>query len=110
MPSLAAKGITNTGNNYRAHRNGPVVTAGGLIFIAHFADRTVRAYDKDNGRILWEKKLEPNFAGIPAVYEVNGRQFVAFYGSNFEKPAEGNIAWEAGESESQGYYVFALPK
>ena len=110
VPALAAKGITNTGNNYRAHRNGPVVTAGGLIFIAHFGDRTVRAYDKDNGKILWEKKMAPNFAGIPSVYEVNGRQFVAFYGSSFEKPAEGNIAWEAGEADSQGYYVFALPQ
>jgi hypothetical protein len=40
---------------------------------------------------------------------VNGRQFVAFYGSSFEKPGDGNIAWEGGEPESQGYYVFALP-
>jgi quinoprotein glucose dehydrogenase len=109
VPSLAAQGIANTGNNYRVHRNGPVVTAGGLIFIAHFADRTVRAFDKDNGKVLWEKKSRPNFAGIPAVYEVNGRQFVAFYGSDYEKPAEGNIAWEGGEAGSQGYYVFALP-
>ena len=92
------------------HRNGPVVTAGGLIFIAHFADRTVRAFDKDNGKILWEKKMTPNFAGIPAVYEVNGRQFVAFYGSSFEKPGDGNIAWEGGDEGSQGYYVFALPE
>ena len=74
-----------------------MVTAGGLIFIAHFGDRTVRAYDKDNGKILWEKKMPPNFAGIPSVYDVNGRQFIAFYGSSFEKPAEGNVAWEAGE-------------
>jgi quinoprotein glucose dehydrogenase len=110
VPSLAAKGITDTGNNYRVHRNGPVVTAGGLIFIAHFADRTVRAFDKDNGKILWEKKMTPNFAGIPAVYEVNGRQFVAFYGSNVDRPAEGNIAWEGGGEGSQGYYVFALPQ
>jgi quinoprotein glucose dehydrogenase len=80
-----------------------------LIFIAHFADRTVRAFDKDNGRILWEKKMAANFAGIPAVYEVGGRQFVAFFGGAAEKPAEGNIAWEAGDDGAQGYYVFALP-
>ena len=102
VPSLAAKGITDTGNNYRVHRNGPVVTAGGLIFIAHFADRTVRAFDKDNGKILWEKKMTPNFAGIPAVYEVNGRQFVAFYGSNVDRPGEGNIAWEGGAAGLAG--------
>ena len=110
VPSLAAKGITNTGNNYRVHRNGPVVTAGGLIFFAHFADRTIRAFDKDNGAVLWEKKMTPNFAGIPSVYEVDGRQFVAFYGSSVDRPADDNIAWEGGEPGSQGYYVFSLPK
>jgi hypothetical protein len=43
------------------------------------------------------------------VYEVNGRQFVAFYGSNVDRPAEGNVAWEGGTPDSQGYYVFSLP-
>src|SRR5688572_21810557 len=93
VPGLAAKGIRNTGNNFRVHRNGPVVTAGGLIFIAHFADRTVRAFDKDSGKILWEKELEANFAGIPAVYQAAGRQHVAFFGGASERPQEGNIAW-----------------
>jgi quinoprotein glucose dehydrogenase len=110
VPALAEKGIRNTGNNYRVHRNGPVVTAGGLIFIAHFADRTVRAFDKDNGKVLWEKQMEANFAGVPAVYEVAGRQYVAFFGGATERPAAGNIAWVGGTPGAQGYYVFALPK
>ncbi len=110
VPALAAKGMTNTGNNFRVHRNGPVVTAGGLIFMAHFADRTVRAYDKDTGSVLWEKPMEANFAGIPSVYEVGGRQYVAFFGGCCEKPAEGNIAWVGASPGTQGYYVFALPK
>ena len=59
VPSLAAKGITNTGNNYRVHRNGPVVTAGGLIFFAHFADRTIRAFDKDNGKSCGRRRWHP---------------------------------------------------
>jgi hypothetical protein len=99
VPALAEKGIKDTGNNFRVHRNGPVVTAGGLIFMAHFADRTVRAYDKDTGKILWEKPMEANFAGIPSVYQVNGRQFVAFFGGCCEKPAEGNIAWVGASLE-----------
>ena len=110
VPALVAKGITNTGNNYRVHRNGPVVTAGGLIFMAHFADRTVRAFDKDTGKVLWEKPMEANFAGIPSVYQVNGRQYVAFFGGCCEKPAEGTIAWLGATPGSQGYYVFALPR
>jgi quinoprotein glucose dehydrogenase len=110
VPALAAKGIRNTGNNFRVHRNGPVVTAGGLIFIGTFGDRTVRAFDKNNGQILWEKEMEANFAGVPAIYQVAGRQYVAFFGGAGENPVQGNISWVGGKPGAQGYYVFALPK
>jgi len=73
-PELAAKGMKNTGTeNY----GGPVVTAGGLLFIgATSFDRKMHAYDKSTGRLLWEATLP--FAGnaTPATYEVNGRQYV----------------------------------
>jgi quinoprotein glucose dehydrogenase len=107
VSALAAKGITGTGS-YRPTRNGPVVTAGGLIFIATASDRFVRAYDKDNGRVQWERQIDSNPDGIPAVYEVAGRQFVAFYAGNGRQ--YNSIAWNAGKPEAQGYYVFALPK
>jgi quinoprotein glucose dehydrogenase len=107
VSSLAAKGITNTGS-YRPTRNGPVVTAGGLIFIATASDRYVRAYDKDNGRVLWERQIDSNPDGLPAVYEAGGRQYVAFYAGNGR--SYNGIAWNAGKPEAQGYYVFALPK
>jgi quinoprotein glucose dehydrogenase len=107
VPSLAAKGITNTGS-YRP-RNGPVVTAGGLIFQASGGDQTVRAYNKENGKLLWEKHLEGNPDGIPAVYEVGGRQYVVFSvrgdtGGGSRTPA----MFIAGKPEAQGYYAFAL--
>lgn len=51
-------------------RNGPVVTASGLVFIANSQDRTLRAFDENNGEIIWEKDLEGNPEGIPAVYDV----------------------------------------
>jgi quinoprotein glucose dehydrogenase len=74
-PELASKGIKNTGTeNY----GGPLVTAGGLLFIgATNFDRKFRAFDKATGELLWETILP--FAGnaTPATYEVNGRQFVA---------------------------------
>src|SRR5688572_25615979 len=109
IPALAAKGITNTGG-YRP-RTGPVVTAGGLIFLAHGGDQTLRAYDKDNGNLLWEKPLEANPDGIPAVYELRGRQYVTFYvagdrGGGSRTPA----MFKPGKPEAQGYYAFALPK
>ncbi len=112
VTSLAEKGIANTGS-YHPTRNGVVVTAGGLIFIGTWSDRTVRAYDKDTGKVLWERKLESNPEGIPAVYEVGGRQYVAFTartGRVFDNIGAESMAWEPGKPEAQGYYVFALPE
>jgi outer membrane protein assembly factor BamB len=59
-------------------RNGPVVTAVGLIFIASGPDRMIHALDKDTGKTLWETEIDANPDGIPAVYEVGGREYVAF--------------------------------
>jgi quinoprotein glucose dehydrogenase len=106
--ALAAKGITNTGNAQRVHRNGPVVTAGGLIFIGTNADAMVRAFDKDTGKVLWQRELDANPEGMAAVFEVNGRQYVAFCASYYEQAAPNNIAIFPGKAEAQGYYVFAL--
>ena len=96
-PALAAKGIKNTGSP-RATSGGPVVTAGGLIFIGSAQDRTMRAFDKDTGKILWEKEMEGGPKGIPAVYEVNGREYLAF----LTTPAP------RADPETQVYHVFAL--
>src|SRR4030095_11049471 len=73
-PALASKGISNTGSeNY----GGPVVTAGGLLFIgATCYDKKFRAYDKRTGELLWEASLPAAGNATPATYEVNGRQFV----------------------------------
>jgi quinoprotein glucose dehydrogenase len=114
-PFLAAQGIRDTGSvkvSLTANRNGPVVTASGLIFIGSWSDQTVHAYDKDTGKVLWEKPLEANPEGIPAAYEVDGRQYVAFCAAaacGATAPGEGAV-WEPGKPEAQGYYVFALPK
>ncbi len=108
--ALAAKGITNTGNAQRVHRNGPVVTAGGLIFIGTNGDGYFRAFDKDTGATLFERALDANPEGMVAVYEVAGRQYVAFCASYYPDVAADNIAIFPGKREAQGYYVFALPK
>jgi quinoprotein glucose dehydrogenase len=118
VTALAAKWIKNTDNAQRVHRNGPAVTAGGLIFVGSWGDRTVHAYDKDNGKILWEHELEANPEGLSAVYEVDGREYVAFCapGTGRVDPAQAdtaptqNISFTPGKVAAQGYYVFALPK
>jgi quinoprotein glucose dehydrogenase len=73
-PELAAQGMKNTGTeNY----GGPLVTAGGLLFIgATNFDKKFRAFDKATGALLWATTLP--FAGnaTPITYQVMGRQFV----------------------------------
>jgi quinoprotein glucose dehydrogenase len=97
-PELAAKGMKNTGTeNY----GGPIVTAGGLVFIgATNFDKKFHAFDKETGKLLWETELP--FAGnaTPATYEINGRQYVAIAASG----------GKALNLPSRGVYVaFALP-
>ena len=111
-PGLAAKGIMNTGTV--RPRNGPVVTAGGLIFLPNSQDATLRAFDKDTGRVLWERELDANPEGIPAVYEVGGRQYVAFavgasWGTGGDPVWRNAFHRKQGKIEAQGYHVFALP-
>ena len=66
------KGIHTGTENY----GGPVVTAGGFVFIAATKDGMFRAFNKHSGKLVWETKLPyPGFA-TPATYEVNGKQFI----------------------------------
>ena len=71
---------SNIPDNAGSHmpRGGPLVTAGGLVFVATASDRTVRAYDRDSGKVVWSTSLPTGSEGVPATYEVNGRQFIAF--------------------------------
>jgi quinoprotein glucose dehydrogenase len=112
VPELAAKGIKDTGSYWP--RGGPVVTAGGLVFAGTGGDLTAHAYDAASGKILWEKELPSGPEGIPAVYEVNGRQFVVFCTRSGRVndnlgPNPNSIAQKIGAPEAQGYYAFALP-
>jgi quinoprotein glucose dehydrogenase len=72
-PELVEKmGITGS-ENY----GGPLVTAGGVLFIgATTHDRKFHAYDKDTGKLLWEALLPAGGIATPATYQVNGRQYV----------------------------------
>jgi len=101
VPDLAAKGIRNTGSHYP--KVGPVVTAGGLIFTGT-RDRKVRALDVENGKVLWEKEVDAALEGIPAIYEIGGRQYVVFCASaqvGLTPATQGRIAG--------AYVAFALP-
>jgi quinoprotein glucose dehydrogenase len=74
-PHLTARGSAPTGHKYL--RGGPVVTAGGLVFMAGTQDRSLRAFDKRTGALLWTGRLPFDSVAIPSIYEVRGKQFVA---------------------------------
>ena len=112
-PALAARGITDTGNGRRAWRNGPAVTAGGLIFIGSWADRTVRAFDTATGASVWTRQLKANPEGLVAIYRAGGREYVVFCASgsaDADLPVEQAMEQWPGLASAQGYYAFALPR
>ncbi|WP_213803515.1 PQQ-binding-like beta-propeller repeat protein [Granulicella sp. dw_53] len=114
ISALAAKGIHGTGSYWP--RGGPVVTAGGLIFAGTKSDNKLHIYDKDSGKQIWEIELPAGPEGIPAVYEVGGREYVAISARpNVEAPVENrqprsSSGADSAPKQTQGYYVFALPE
>lgn len=79
---LTQRGIPITGTeNY----GGPIVTAGGLVFIGATADGKFRAFDKENGKILWEHDLPFDGNATPSTYLANGKQYVVISAGNAKK-------------------------
>jgi quinoprotein glucose dehydrogenase len=108
VPELAAKGFTATGSQFP--KVSPVVTAGGLIFTGT-RDRKVRAIDSDTGKVLWEAEVDAALEGMPAVYEVQGREYVVFCAAGQATTYTHSVAGHpASEAAIPGAYVaFALP-
>jgi len=95
-PAALERGIPGLGSeNY----GGPVVTAGGLLFIAATPDARLHAFDKHTGALLWEGDLPTGGFATPAVYEADGRQFVVV-------AAGGG---KLGTPNGSEYVAFALP-
>jgi len=93
---LTQRGIPQTGTeNY----GGPVVTAGGLLFIAASKDEKFRAFDKITGKVLWETKLPFGGYATPSVYEYKGKQYVVIACGG------GKMGTPSGDA----YVAFALP-
>jgi quinoprotein glucose dehydrogenase len=90
-------GIAKSGSeNY----GGPVVTASGLLFIgATIHDKKFRAFDAKTGAVLWEAELPASGHATPAVYSVNGKQYVVI--------AAGGGKWKTPSGGS--YVAFTLP-
>ncbi|HEX4275507.1 MAG TPA: pyrroloquinoline quinone-dependent dehydrogenase [Bryobacteraceae bacterium] len=110
VPALAAEGHADTGV-ISSQRGGPVVTAGGLIFTAT-NDKKFRAWDKDTGKVIWETDLPAAAEGVPAVYEIGGREYIAVCAAQGNGP---NVTLPGAAKPpttppQNSYVVFTLPK
>ena len=108
IPELAERGIKNTGSHFP--KVGPVVTAGGLIFTGT-RDRKVRALDSSTGKVLWETEVGAALEGMPAVYQIDGREYVVFcaaaQATTHTHDLPGHPALQAPIAGA--YIAFALP-
>ncbi|ETZ23864.1 PQQ-binding-like beta-propeller repeat protein [Pedobacter sp. V48] len=72
-PELTKRGIPVTGTeNY----GGPLVTKGGLVFIAATKDEKIRAFNKKTGKLVWQANLPAAGYATPACYQINGKQYI----------------------------------
>lgn len=95
-PELAAKNMITGSENY----GGPVVTAGGLLFIgATIYDRKVRAYDSDTGKLLWQNVQPYAGTATPITYMVGDRQYLVIATNNGRNPKA---------QQGSAYVAFAL--
>ncbi|GAB3021694.1 outer membrane protein assembly factor BamB family protein [Spirosoma pulveris] len=95
-PELTKKGIPPTGTE---NHGGPIVTAGGLVFIAATYDEKIRAFDRKTGKIVWEYTLPAGGFATPITYMVNGKQYIVI--------AAGGTRY--GLKPGGSYVAFALP-
>lgn len=109
VPELAAKGFHDTGAHFP--KVGPVVTAGGLIFTGT-RDRKLRALDAATGNVLWEAELNAALEGMPAVYEIDGREYIVVCAAAQATTYTHDVAGhKASQAPIPGAYVaFALPE
>ena len=96
-PELERRGLPPTGT---FNMGGPIVTAGGVIFIGATRDERFRAFDATTGTVLWEYQLPAGGYATPSTYMVDGRQYVVIAAAGGGKP---------GTKPGDAYMAFALP-
>ena len=93
----------------RAGTTSLVATGGGLIFGGDGNGR-FRAFDQENGDVLWEVNLGSSVTGFPITYAVDGTQYVvASTGSSLSSRDNMRLTPELRPSNGNNLFVFALP-
>ena len=96
-PELEARGFPPTGT---FNMGGPLVTAGGLVFIGGAMDERFRAMDAKTGKVLWQFQMDAGGYATPSTFSVNGKQYVVIAAGGGGKPET---------KPGDAYYCFALP-
>ena len=100
LEELTKQGVPKTGSQTLG---GASVTAGGLVFVAATQDEKLRAFDADTGEELWSAKLPFAGTSAPAIYEVNGREYVVITSTG-----GGRVGGKSGPGDA--YVAFALKR
>jgi quinoprotein glucose dehydrogenase len=101
-PELTERGISRTGTE---NFGGPLVTAGGLVFVSGTKDRRIRAFDSATGEELWSHELPFVGSAPPATYTIDGRQYLVV-------PATGGGTlrlYDERVEVGDAFLAFALP-
>jgi quinoprotein glucose dehydrogenase len=102
------KGKQETGANNGS--GGPIVTAGGLVFIGATSDRYFRAFDAKTGKILWQQQLDYAPLTIPISYKgKDGRQYIAVMAAG-SSLAPSSRTPDGKPANNESLIAFALPK
>jgi quinoprotein glucose dehydrogenase len=82
---------------------GPIVTAGGVVFIAGTTDSYIRGFDVETGRELWKVQLPAGANATPMTYRLgsNGKQYLVIAAGGHPKITE--------EKLGDSLIAFALP-
>jgi quinoprotein glucose dehydrogenase len=82
---------------------GPIVTAGGVVFIAGTTDSYIRGFDIETGKELWKAQLPASANATPMTYRLgtNGKQYLVIAAGGHPKITE--------EKLSDALVAFTLP-
>ncbi len=90
-------------------QRGVLPTSTGLVFFAT-GDAKLRAFDADNGKVIWTTDLPAGSRGQPSMYEANGKQYLVVNATNSLTLTDGNPAHNPPPRDlHRQYVVYALP-
>jgi len=87
-----------------------LATAGGLLFNGGM-DRYLRAFDQNDGKVLWQTRLGSQVFGAPVTFSMAGRQYIAVAAGGGYNTVSPTLRPDIDQASGGNMvYVFALPQ